>query len=47
MAIGRDGGKSTLCHGYGFACLQSMLKTFPAIGYLHSKDVVICSQKDV
>ena len=35
--IGRDGGLSTLCHSYGFACQQRVLKTFPGPGYLHSK----------
>ena len=28
MMIGRNGGLSTLCHSYGFACQQGMLKTF-------------------
>ena len=36
--IGRDGGLSTLCHSYGFACQQRVLKTFPGPGYLRSED---------
>ena len=32
--IGRDGSLSTLCHSYGFACHQRVLKTFPDPGYL-------------
>ena len=39
--IGRDGGLSTLCHCCGFATQQRVLKTFPAPGYLHSKDGVV------
>ena len=38
--IGRDGGLSTLCHSYGFACQQRVLK-FPGPGYLRSKDGVV------
>ena len=29
--IERDGGLSTLCHSYGFACQQRVLKTFPGL----------------
>ena len=36
--IGRDGDLSTLCHSWGFACQQRVLKTFPGPGYLYSKD---------
>ena len=39
--IGRDGGLSALCHSYGFACQQRVLKTFPGPGYLHSEDGVV------
>ena len=39
--IGRDGGVSTLCHSCEFACQQSVLKTFPGPGYLHSEDGVV------
>ena len=39
--IGSDGGLSTLCHCCGFATQQRVLKTFPAPGYLHSKDGVV------
>ena len=35
--IGRDVGLSTLCHSYGFACQQRVLKTFPGPGYLRPK----------
>ena len=38
--IGRDGGLSTLCHSYGFACQQRVLKTFPDPDYNHSEDGV-------
>ena len=37
----RDGGLSTLCHSWGFACQERVLKTFPGPGYLHSKGVVV------
>ena len=36
--IGWDGG---LCHSYGFACQQKVLKTFPDPGYFRSKDGVV------
>ena len=36
--IGRDGGLSTLCHSYRFACQQRVLKMFPGPDYLHSED---------
>ena len=36
----RDGGLNTLCRSCGFACQQRVLKTFPRVGYLHSKDEV-------
>ena len=39
--IGRDGGLSSLCHSWGFACQQRVLKTFPGPGYLHSEDGVV------
>ena len=39
--IGRDGGLSTLCHSCGLAFQQSVLKAFPASGYLHSEDLVV------
>ena len=35
------GGLSTLCHSYGFACQQRLLKTFPDPGYLRSEDEVV------
>ena len=41
LALGlivRDGGWSTVCHSWGFACQQRDIKTFPDPGYLHSKD---------
>ena len=38
--IWRDGGWSTLDHSCGFACQQRMLKMFPDIAYLSSKDEV-------
>ena len=41
MAIGKDGGLSTLCHSCGFACQQRVLKTFPGPGYLCSKDGIV------
>ena len=40
--IGRDGGLSTLCHSFGFACQQRVLKTFPGLGYFCSEDGVVC-----
>ena len=39
--IEKDGGLNTLCHNYGFACQQTVLKTFPGPGYLHSEDGVV------
>ena len=39
--IARHGGLSTLCHSYGFASQQRMLKTFPGPGYLRSEDGVV------
>ena len=39
--IERDGGLSTLCHSCGFACQQSVLKTFSGPGYLRSEDGVV------
>ena len=39
--MGRDGGLSTLCHGCGFACQQSVLKTFSDPGYIRSEDPVV------
>ena len=39
--IGRDGGLSTLCHSYGFACQQRVLKMFPGPDYLRSEDGVV------
>ena len=39
--IVRDGGLSTLCHGWGFACQQRVLKMFPGSGYVHSEDRVV------
>ena len=39
--IGRDGGLSTLCQNWGFACQQRVLKMFPGPGYLHSKGGVV------
>ena len=36
-----DGGLSTLCHSCGFACQQTVLKTFLGCGYLHSEDGVV------
>ena len=41
--IGRDGGLSTQCHSRGFACQQSVLKTFPGSGSLRSDDTSITS----
>ena len=38
IGIGRDGGSSTLCHSWGFACLHRMLKMFPGAGYLCNED---------
>ena len=39
--IGRDGGLSTLCHSFGFACQQRVLETFPGPGYLRSEDGLV------
>ena len=39
--IVRDAGLSTLCHSSGLTCHQSVLKTFPASGYLLSEDGVV------
>ena len=39
--IGKDGSLSTLCHSFGFACQQRLLKTFHGPGYLHSKNGVV------
>ena len=39
--IGSYGGLSTLCHSCRFSCQWSVLKTFPASGYLHSEDGVV------
>ena len=39
--IPRDGGLSTLWHSSRFPCQQRMLKTFPGLGYLDSKDGVV------
>ena len=39
--IGRGGGLSTLCHSCGFTYQQSVPKTFPSPGYLHSEDGVV------
>ena len=39
--MGRDGGLSTLWHGCGFACQQSVLKTFSGTGYIRSEDCVV------
>ena len=38
--IERDGDSSTLCHSWGFACQQRVLKTSSGPGYLHSEDGV-------
>ena len=40
-SIGRDGGLSTLCHSCGLVFQLSVLKAFPASGYLHSEDGVV------
>ena len=37
----RDVGLGTLCHSYGFACQQRLLKTFPGHGYDYSEDGVV------
>ena len=37
----RDGGLSTLCHSFGFACQQRVLKTFPGLGYFCFEDGVV------
>ena len=34
-------GLGTLCHSSEFACKQSVLKTFPGPGYLHTNDWVV------
>ena len=34
------GGSRTLCHSYGFACQQRVLKTFPGTSYLRSEEIV-------
>ena len=39
-SIERDGDSSTLCHSWGFACQQRVLKTSSGPGYLHSEDGV-------
>ena len=39
--ISRDGGLTTLCHSCRFFRQQSVLKTVPDLGYLHSKDGVV------
>ena len=46
MAIGRGSGLNTLCHSYGFACQQTVLKTFlgPGSGYLRSESGVVSLQ---
>ena len=36
-----DGILSTPCHSGGFACQQRVLKMFPVLGYLSSKDGVV------
>ena len=36
-----DGGLSTLCHSYGFACQQRVQKMFPGPGYLCAEDWVV------
>ena len=44
LALGlteKDGGLSILCWTCGFACQQSLLKTFPGPGYLHTEDGVV------
>ena len=41
LALGRDGGLSTLSHSCGFACQQRVLKTFPGPGYVHYEDEVV------
>ena len=41
VLLGRDGGFSTLCHDYRFACQQGLLKTFPGSDYLRSEDGVV------
>ena len=38
---GKDGGLSNLCHSYGFACQQRVLKTFHGTGYHCSEDGVV------
>ena len=39
--IGRDGSLSTLCHSFGFACQQRMLKTFSGPRNLRYEDRVV------
>ena len=39
--IKTDGGLSTLCHSYGFACQKRVLKTFPGSGYFHCQYGVV------
>ena len=44
LALGlivRDGDLSILCHSFGFACQQRVLKMFSRPGYLHSKYGVV------
>ena len=42
MRSGREnGGLSTLCHRFGFACPQKVLTTFPGTGYCLSDDMLI------
>ena len=36
-----DGGLSTLCHSYEFACQKRVLKTFPGSGYFHCQYGVV------
>ena len=37
MVTRKDSGLNTLCHSYGFACQQRLLKTFPNPSHLRSK----------
>ena len=44
LRVGREGWlfeHSALCHSFGFASQQRVLKTFPGPGYLRSKDGVV------
>ena len=41
VLTGRNGGLTTLCHSFGFACQQMVLKTFPGPDYLRSEDGVV------